>query len=289
MESGPTSSEDPFWWEEPSILFHPARLLEFYPGPSLPRNAKLNAIARLGLYGSFVLLVYRPDPRMLYVAALALAGTWFVWSYGSPRDEGYDTMRPKAAASLGELQDPLKDKGAFLGHLTAFEDPSLAHQPFAPRSAYVQSFGGDAMPQPTVMRDGAECVGPTRNNPYMNVQPSDYMDDPRRPAACVLTDEDVTRTAEQHAKYNLYQDVSDLFGNMTSTRSFYTMPSTTIPNDQGSFASWLYGDVNKGCKSGHLERCLPSSDLRIQQGRIEDQMSSYNRTAPAPSVRPINQ
>jgi hypothetical protein len=59
---------------------------------------------------------------------------------------------------------------------------------------------------------------------------------------------------------------------MTHTRNFYTMPSTTIPNDRESFAKFCFGDVNKGCKAGHIEACLRNQDLRQQRGTVDEVM-----------------
>jgi hypothetical protein len=38
------------------------------------------------------------------------------------------------------------------------------------------------------------------------------------------------------------------------------MPSTSVPNDQGSFADWLYRIPGKTCKEGGREACLPGTD-----------------------------
>ena len=48
--------------------------------------------------------------------------------------------------------------------------------------------------------------------------------------------------------------IESLFNNKSSQRQFYTLPSTTIPNDQGGFANWLY---NRGpsCKQGNGDQC----------------------------------
>lgn len=276
-----TAPEDPFWAKDPGILVHPSRLLEFFPASWMTPRSQLNAIARFCIYGTLLLLAYTPDARVLFVGFLGLFGTWMVDQGWVPLREGfwnrYRMVPP--VETLDEVEDELAKKGAHLGFPSALDDPSEPPRPFSARPAAVRSFGADRpMQQPTVWRGADVRVAPTQNNPYMNVLVSDLADDPGRPAACNLYEKDVLQTAEKHAQFNLYQDVGDLFGNLTSTRSFYTMPSTTIPNDQNAYARWLFGDVNKGCKGGNLERCVPYQDGRIDVGRIEDNMSSLSRT-----------
>ena len=50
-------------------------------------------------------------------------------------------------------------------------------------------------------------------------------------------------------------DVNDIFGKNNSQRQFYTVPGNQVPNDQGSFAQWCYGQP-KTCKEGNKLACL---------------------------------
>tara|TARA_Y100000389_G_scaffold177358_1_gene189547 strand:+ start:800 stop:1357 length:558 start_codon:yes stop_codon:yes gene_type:complete len=86
----------------------------------------------------------------------------------------------------------------------------------------------------------SECIVPSINNPFMNVMPTDK---PSRLPAC-----DYTQTTKDKIDNvfgaNLYLDTNDIYSNRNSQRQFYTMPSTSTPNAQGDFASWLYGDTS---------------------------------------------
>lgn len=101
--------------------------------------------------------------------------------------------------------------------------------------------------------EGERCTRPSRDNPFMNVLMSEYADDPRRPPACELSSvyPDVDRAFNE----NLFADVEDVYARENAKRAFYTMPSTSIPNDQGSFARWLYKVDGKTCKEGNGQRC----------------------------------
>lgn len=122
-------------------------------------------------------------------------------------------------------------------------------------------------PNPYIPADQPECIPPTRNNPFMNVMQNEYIDNPTRPPACDY--ESVKEEVEDHWGFNLYQDVGEaLWNRNNSQREWFTMPWTTIPNDQGSFANWLYrtGPV---CKQDQTA-CLRYEDLRANRGVVGD-------------------
>lgn len=83
----------------------------------------------------------------------------------------------------------------------------------------------------------APCVAPTVDNPFMNVSLADRADRPDRAPAC-----DVTSRATKHAMAMAFPSPpsDDHFSGGRTGRQFYTMPSTTVPNDQAGFADALY-------------------------------------------------
>lgn len=97
-------------------------------------------------------------------------------------------------------------------------------------------------------RHKQECMRPTRNNPFMNVTYNDYRENAARPGACDVSRPGVKRTIERLYQSTSVYDADDIFKRNSSSRQFYTTPSTTIPNDQTSFAHWLYRVPGKTCK-----------------------------------------
>lgn len=86
-----------------------------------------------------------------------------------------------------------------------------------------------------------KCQKPSYNNPFMNVLVTDYKYNPNKQPACnVKDDPKIKEEIENKFNFNLYQNVDDVYGNQNSQRQYFTMPWTTIPNDQGGFAKWLY-------------------------------------------------
>ena len=86
--------------------------------------------------------------------------------------------------------------------------------------------------------DGEACVRSTVDNPFMNPMWGDAAD---RPAACNVLDKRVQTKIEENFNARLFRDVGDIWGRMSSQREFYTMPSTTVPNNAIAFAEWCYG------------------------------------------------
>lgn len=90
-------------------------------------------------------------------------------------------------------------------------------------------------------------ITPTVNNPFMNANL--ITDDrTRAPATPSWNNEELKKEIEDKFNYNLYRDAGDLYGRNNSQREFYTMPATTIPNDQTAFAKWLYSTPSATCK-----------------------------------------
>jgi hypothetical protein len=96
-------------------------------------------------------------------------------------------------------------------------------------------------------RERGLCTKPTKNNPFMNVQFGDYSAFPSRPPACNISKRPIRNLASSYFDEGLYRDIGDVFQRNTSDRQFYTMPVTTIPNNQTDFAKWLY-EPSKTCK-----------------------------------------
>lgn len=100
-------------------------------------------------------------------------------------------------------------------------------------------------------------IKPTVDNPMMNINL--ITDDKTKEKAPISWNNDeLKEEIEDKYNYNLYRDVGDLYGKSNSQRQFYTMPSTTIPNNQTSFAKWCYS-TGPTCKETSIY-CAPEMD-----------------------------
>lgn len=107
---------------------------------------------------------------------------------------------------------------------------------------------------------GEPWTEPTAANPFMNVLADQYKYDAWRPPAAPYGDRLVKQQLDDFFRVQWFSDPTDVFGRNQGQRQFYTMPSTSIPNDQDSFQKWLYYIPGKTCKEGNGAACLPGTD-----------------------------
>jgi hypothetical protein len=101
------------------------------------------------------------------------------------------------------------------------------------------------------------CALPTKNNPFANILVSDFAINPTRKPGCDITKPRMKRMTENLFRHNLYKDIDDIWGRKTTSRNFYQTPIQTIPNQQGDFATWLYGQGGRrSCKEGDGVSCM---------------------------------
>lgn len=103
-------------------------------------------------------------------------------------------------------------------------------------------------------------TSPSYRNPFMNVLVDEIKYNPQRPAARSIQAPDVQDSLDAFFRVQFTSDPTDIYGKTQSQREFVAMPSTSVPNDQGSYANWLYRIPGKTCKEGGRESCLPGTD-----------------------------
>lgn len=109
-------------------------------------------------------------------------------------------------------------------------------------------------------RSGEPWTEPSSANPFMNVLADQYKYDTWRPPAAPYSDPTVKQQMDDFFRVQWFSDPTDVFGKTQGQRQFYTMPSSSIPNDQDSFQKWLYYIPGKTCKEGNGKACLPGTD-----------------------------
>ncbi len=112
------------------------------------------------------------------------------------------------------------------------------------------------------------CTKPTLENPYMNFTLGDMITNPFKAPACNTDDvrnEEIKLFRTNSITGETIVNPLDLYGTNINDRNFYTMPSTTIVNDQNAFANFVYGDFGK-CKSTGQD-CLKHIDNIHSRGR----------------------
>lgn len=99
------------------------------------------------------------------------------------------------------------------------------------------------------------CIKPNKNNPFMNPNIVDTNNPNNDISACDIDNPIIKQEIDKYFKEPIYRDVKDIYERDFSQRQFYTLPSTTIPNNQEGFAKWLYYR-GKTCKENNGEQCF---------------------------------
>jgi len=104
--------------------------------------------------------------------------------------------------------------------------------------------------------DDKICVKPTKNNPFMNPSIVDikYTGEDNY-GACPVSDEKISDLINKEFYKGVFRDVEDLYNRNSLDRQFYSMPSTTIPNEANKLGDWLYNN-GKSCKEGNGDQCF---------------------------------
>lgn len=106
--------------------------------------------------------------------------------------------------------------------------------------------------------DNAVCKRTTVDNPFMNPSVDEYGTKPNYETACPITNEKIYNKMSDNFHERLFQDCSDIYDKTSSQRQFYTVPNTSIPNNQDGFAKWLYS-TPPTCKEGNGFACMSQS------------------------------
>jgi len=118
-------------------------------------------------------------------------------------------------------------------------------------------------------------IEPTPVNPVGNILQSDHQNVGKK-LTNLLKDTTIRNKIRKSLDHQLYRDESDIFDNLHSQRTFYTMPVTTIPNKQKAFANFLY-KMPPTCKEGNGDMCVNNIYAPLSQGRLDSSSDIINK------------
>jgi hypothetical protein len=217
-----SENQTTFWVQNPAVLFRKESILSVWPKQGDTLAARYNAMTRLVIL--LIIVGYMITRRQMMLIGGALLLVAIVMAY-------YYQVSASGAMAMGKRED-----GGALGAgvREGFTNPALY-------STVKPLF-----------------TTPTKENPIMNVQLPEIQDNPMRKQAAPLYNRAVEKEADDAVKSNLdpriFMDVGDEVNFNSFMRNFYANPSTTIPNDQGSFMQFLYGNM-PSCKEGDGLQC----------------------------------
>ena len=212
-----------FWLDDPSVLWKEAA--EFFPFTEHDKRctaAALNSFTRFGIYLALILTLVRMELLWLIVgvffAGFAIGAWKFMEGRGAVREGFSDDQHFDTDAPILDPRDVINE--------------------------YV----------PDIIGERAR-TNPTPSNPFMNVLLTDIGDNPYKPSAKNAGSQEVKAELDTYFQTMFASDPGDVFNHTSSQRNWVTMPSTTIPNDQESFANWLFRVPGQTCKEGNLAVC----------------------------------
>lgn len=230
-----------FWTEHPQVLFDDAK--DFFPFSEDARHCStiaLNSLTRFSVYlGVLLVLLTRNN---IYIgipvlgAILAIGLFYNMKSQGTLRKGILPTLQPSINEGFENAKpSPAAEKKVLVGSMVA----------------------GKVLEDVIGVRTR---TSPTSENPYMNFLMNEISEYPTKPPAKYNASGDVKQKLEDRFEVKMYGDPGDIWGRNQSQREFYTMPSTSIPNDRDSFQNWLYRIPGKTCKEGNNAICGTATD-----------------------------
>jgi hypothetical protein len=209
-----------FWIYNPKILLQNEYIGQLYPTSSMEYNEKLNAISRCIILITMLCFLFTRSVGILLCGMFALIIIILI-EYRSHKDvveskEGFNLINPL-------ILNPLLRK---------------------------------------------EFEPATKTNPLGNVLLTSIGDDPKRKSALPAFNPIVVGKVDAATKKcvqnlnpgikntdkQLFGDLSDEYEFERSMWNFYSVANTKIPNDQGAFASFLYGSM-PSCRGGDVLAC----------------------------------
>jgi hypothetical protein len=214
----------PFWASDPNVLFRPEYLTELFPSEDMSLSRKMNAVTRMVIYITLLLFIYTRNIRTIIVSALTVGAIFLMYRQKS----GQSTMEKFGGSKV------VRD--------------SLAEQDI--------SIPDDVFDQPSP------------ENPFSNVMMNDYDFNVNKKPAPPMYNKEVSESVLSQAKQlvresnpgnpdiadKLFNDLGEQYAFERSMQPFYSMPNTTIPNDQKGFAEFCFGSMIS-CKEGNQFAC----------------------------------
>ena len=225
-----------FWLNDPSILFNKDYIFQLWPSSKMSYEEKLNAISRLVIILSILGFIVTMSKNILLVGIITLVIIFAM----------YKMQKQKITTDMLN-----SSKEGFSGLDVKNQEETILNPENL--NTYLKS----------------EFMPVNKKNPLGNVLLTEIMDNPTRkpapPSFNTEVYEDINVTTKKmvqslnpgikNTNKQLYGDLGEQFEFDQSQWSFYSTPNTKIPNDQGAFADYLYGDM-PSCRDGNAFACV---------------------------------
>jgi hypothetical protein len=215
---------NPFWFNDPSILFNKETVLQLWPTQKMIFEAKLNAISRLVILMSILGFIFTRNWNLIIIGIITLGIIFSLYKlrkqtilHSLTKKEGFSVNPSSQPSALPMTKNPITLE-------------SVLRSEFHPTH---------------------------KKNPFGNVLLTDIGDNPERKAAAPSFNPDVYDEIDRAVKKQSQmlnpgiintnkQLYGDLYANYELDKSmmrFYSTANTRIANDQSAYAKYLYGEM----------------------------------------------
>jgi len=225
-----------FWTNNPTILFNKEYILQLWPSSTMSYEEKLNAITRLVILMTILGYIFTRSTNIILVGIATIVIIFLL----------YKTQKQKVTKEM------------LSGSKEGFSGIDIKNQ----ESTIID-------PATLKMHLKSEFTSVNKKNPLGNVLLTEINDNPNRKAAPPSFNTEVYEDINKNTKKmvqslnpgikntnkQLFGDLGEQFEFDQSQWSFYSTPNTKIPNDQGAFANYLYGNM-PSCRDGDAFACI---------------------------------
>jgi hypothetical protein len=216
------TSSDSFWINDPLILMKQSKIKEIWPIEGMKFNDKLNAISRIVILLSLLAILLTKNYIFFVIGFISVSAVILVYYLKKYNKLPLDKNK-KVTADI------------------------ISKEGFSNIYVYNQC------------KEKSNMILPTKTNPLMNILLPDINDNPTRSSASPCDADGIEKKINDETKKfvgkdKLFSNLGDSYTFDNSMRSFHAMPNTRIPNDQGAFADFCYGNM-PSCKDGDNDMC----------------------------------
>ena len=224
-----SSTQENYWFQDlAGTIFNLDMAIKIIPNSDMTYAEKINTMVRLSIYIGVILALFYANFLFLYIPILTMLGTYILYLFRlDVLDKTRTSVGPNATLNQisGKAMNSLLSKNmSGSGNGETFED----------------------------ILNIRRCVRPSDENPFMNPL---VFDTRLRDAACDAVKPENQLKIEKEYNRHVIKDISDIWNHNSGRRQFYTVASTTYPNNQEAFANWLY-KRGPSCKEGNGAQCI---------------------------------
>jgi hypothetical protein len=206
----------PVWLNDPRILLRKDKIMEIWPSQDMTAEEKVNAVSRLVIILVIIGFLLTLKVNIFILGAATLGIVYLLYYF---QNRSVNKYKEKFSNKMSGVYPLLTDPLMYNMNKNLFQKPK-------------------------------------QSNPLMNVTlPEIYYDPKRKPAAPAFMPEvekQINKSVKEFVtepfddpkiKDKLFADLGDELTFNRSMLQYNAMPNTQVPNDQGAFQEYLYGNM----------------------------------------------